>query len=96
METDIFTNSGAECVEAALSSHTRRPVDELADPHHLADSDPRWAGGDTLRLRQVVGTVTPAVVRPALRLFKAVPGPLAGVLRTGLDLLLTIAKVNAV
>ena len=85
-----------DAVEAALSSHTRRPVDELADPHHLADSDPRWAGGDTLRLQQVVGTVTPAVVRPALRLFKAVPGPLAGVLRTGLDLLLTIAKVNAV
>ena len=24
----------------------RRPVNDLADPHHLADTDPQWAGGD--------------------------------------------------
>ena len=46
-----------------------------------------------LQLRRVAATVTPALARPALGLFDSVPGPLAGVLRTGLDLLL--AKVRA-
>jgi len=78
-----------DAVAAAVSSPRPRPVDELADPHHLADSDPVWAGGDTLRLQQWAAAVTPSVVRPALRLLGAVPRPLAGVLRTGLDLLLS-------
>jgi uncharacterized protein YbjT (DUF2867 family) len=77
-----------DAVAAAVSRRRPRPVDELADPHHLADSDPLWAGGDALRLRRVAASVTPAVARPVLGLFDAVPGPLAGVLRTGLDLLL--------
>jgi uncharacterized protein YbjT (DUF2867 family) len=77
-----------DAVAAAVSRCRSRPVDELADPHHLADSDPVWAGGDALRLRRVAATVTPAVARPALELFDSVPGPLAGALRTGLDLLL--------
>ncbi|KAA0110107.1 NAD(P)H-binding protein [Mycolicibacterium sp. P1-5] len=81
-----------DAVAAAVSSPRPRPVDQLADPHHLADSDPIWAGGDALRLRRVAATVTPGVARPALRLLNSVPGPLAGVLRTGLDLLL--AKVR--
>ena len=29
-----------------------RPVSELADLHHLADTDPDWAGGDWLRARR--------------------------------------------
>ncbi|WP_445166625.1 NAD(P)H-binding protein [Mycolicibacterium sp. Dal123E01] len=82
-----------DAVAAAVSSPYPRPVDELADPHDLADSDPVWAGGDALRLRRAAAAVTPAVARPALGLLDAVPGPLAGVLRTGLDLLL--AKVRA-
>ena len=82
-----------DAVAAAVSSRRPRPVDQLDDPHHLADSDPMWAGGDALRLRQVAATVTPAVARPALGLLDAVPGPLAGALRTGVDLLL--AKVRA-
>lgn len=82
-----------DAVAAAVSSRRPRPVDQLADPHHLADSDPVWAGGDVLRLRQVAASVTPATARPALGLLDAVPGPLAGALRTGLDLLL--AKVRA-
>ena len=77
-----------DAVAAAVSSPRPRPVDELADPHHLADSDPVWAGGDTLRLQQLAAAVTPSVVRPALGLLDSVPRPLAGVLRTGLDLLL--------
>ncbi|OYN80458.1 NAD(P)H-binding protein [Mycolicibacterium sphagni] len=81
-----------DAVAAAVASPRPQPVDALADPHHLADSDPLWAGGDALRLRRAAATVTPAVARPALVLFNAVPGPLAGALRTGLDLLL--AKVR--
>jgi len=50
-----------------------------------------WAGGDALRLQQVAAAVTPSVVRLALGLLGAVPGPLASVLRTGLDLLLSKA-----
>nr|WP_221218706.1 NAD(P)H-binding protein [Mycolicibacterium sp. BK556] len=82
-----------DAVAAAVSRREPRPVDKLADPHHLADSDPIWAGGDVLRLRRMAATVTPSVARPALGLLDAVPGPLAGALRTGLDLLL--AKVRA-
>lgn len=77
-----------DAVAAAVASPPPRPVDELADPHHLADSDPVWAGGDALRLRRVAAAVTPGVARPMLGLFGAVPGPLAAVLRTGVDLLL--------
>ncbi|MFZ1176013.1 MAG: NAD(P)H-binding protein, partial [Mycobacterium sp.] len=31
---------------ADQSNHRPRPVNALADPHHLANSDPAWAGGD--------------------------------------------------
>ncbi len=77
-----------EAIRRAVLSPSRRPVDELADPHHLADTDPGWAGGDALRLRDLAGAVTPPVVRPALGLIDAVPGPVAGVIRTGLDAVL--------
>ncbi|KUH93583.1 NAD-dependent epimerase [Mycolicibacterium acapulense] len=77
-----------EAITRALASRRRRPVDELTDPHHLADTDPGWAGGDTLRLQQVAGAVTPSVVRPALGLIGGVPGPVAGAVRTGVDTLL--------
>lgn len=77
-----------EAITRALASRRRRPVDELTDPHHLADTDPGWAGGDTLRLRQMAGAVTPSIARPALGLIGGVPGPVAGAVRTGLDTLL--------
>ena len=77
-----------EATTRALASRRRRPVDALADPHHLADTDPVWAGGDTQRLQQVAGAVTPAIARPALGLIGAVPGPVAGAVRTGLDTLM--------
>jgi uncharacterized protein YbjT (DUF2867 family) len=63
-----------------------RPVDRLADPHHLADTDAEWAGGDVLRIRRLATAVLPSVVHPALRLLSAVPKPVAGVVRSGLDL----------
>jgi uncharacterized protein YbjT (DUF2867 family) len=80
-----------DAISRALSSDRPRPVNELADPHHLADTDPAWAGGDAARIRQLARAVTPPVVRPALGLIGLVPGPVAAALRTGLDTLITLA-----
>ena len=38
-----------DAVAASLSGRSPLPVDVLEDPHHLADSDPEWAGGDVLQ-----------------------------------------------
>lgn len=59
----------------------RRPVSALADPHDLADTDPVWAGGDAARIRQL----TPGFARPVLGLLPPIPGPVAAVVRSGLD-----------
>jgi uncharacterized protein YbjT (DUF2867 family) len=77
-----------DAITRALSTKRRRPVDQLADPHHLADTDPAWAGGDTERIQQLARLVTPSFVRPALGLVDAVPGPVAAAVRTGLDALI--------
>jgi uncharacterized protein YbjT (DUF2867 family) len=79
-----------DAIAAALSSRHPRPVNALADPHHLADSDPIWAGGDALRIRRLARSVTPAIARPALGLVEAIPRPVAGALRSGLDLLVLL------
>ena len=76
-----------DAIAASLGARTPRPVNALADPHHLADTDPPWAGGDVLALRRLARALTPRPVRPALELVNLVPGPVAGVLRTGLDIL---------
>lgn len=68
-----------EALGLALARRRRYPVNALADPHHLADTDPDWAGGDISRIRQF----TPGFVRPA---FGLLPGPVAAVLRSGLDM----------
>jgi uncharacterized protein YbjT (DUF2867 family) len=80
---------------ADRSNHRPKPVNALTDPHQLADSDPAWAGGDALRIRRLARAITPPVARPTLRLVNSVPGPLAGALRTGLDILFALnAKVR--
>jgi uncharacterized protein YbjT (DUF2867 family) len=79
-----------EAITRSLSSDRPRPVNDLADPHHLADTDPSWAGGDALRIRQLARPITPPIVRPVLGLFGVVPGPLVAVLRTGLDMVLNL------
>lgn len=80
----------AEAITRALSGRRPRPVNALADPHHLADSDPAWAGGDALRLRRLAGMIIPSIARPGLGLVDVVPGPIAGALRTGVDLLIAL------
>lgn len=72
-------------------SHQRpRPVNALADPHDLANTDAAWAGGDARRIRQLAQRVTPSIARPTLGLVNMVPGPVAGALRTGLDILIAL------
>jgi uncharacterized protein YbjT (DUF2867 family) len=46
--------------------------------------------GDALRIRRLARVVVPPMARPALGLVNLVPGPVAGALRTGLDLLLAL------
>jgi uncharacterized protein YbjT (DUF2867 family) len=77
-----------DAIKRSLSNGRARPVNELTDPHHLADTDPVWAGGDMHRIRQVASAVTPPIARPVLGLLNAVPGPVAAALRTGLDTLI--------
>ena len=79
-----------EAIARSLSNARPRPVDELTDPHHLADTDPDWAGGDTLRIQRLAKSVTPPIARPVLGLINAVPGPVAAVLRTGLDTMINL------
>jgi hypothetical protein len=74
-----------ESMKRAVSSPPRRPVNALADMHHLADTDPAWAGGDARRLRHLASAVTPSAVHPVLGLIGMVPGPVAAAVRTGLD-----------
>jgi len=80
-----------DAIRLSLSGHRRRPVDQLADPHHLADTDPDWAGGDVTRIRSLASMVTPSVAHPALGLLCAMPGPVAGWVRTGLDTVIGLA-----
>ncbi len=81
---------------AETPNYPTRPVSALADPHHLADSDPDWAGGDALRIRRLAGAVTPSIARPVLGLVSIIPGPFAGAMRTSLDILTNLLpKVHA-
>jgi hypothetical protein len=80
-----------DAIARSLSSDRPRPVNGLDDPHHLADTDPSWAGGDTARIRQLAQAITPSIVWPALGLLELVPGPVAGAVRTGLDTVINLA-----
>jgi hypothetical protein len=84
-----------DAIRLSLSGGAPRPVDGLDDPHHLADTDPVWAGGDVLRLRRLATIVTPSIARPALGLLSMMPGPVAGAWRTGIDTLIGLAPKSA-
>lgn len=79
-----------DAIARSISNGRARPVNELADPHHLADTDPAWAGGDTLRIQRLARMITPPIARPVLGLINAVPGPVAAALRTGLETLINL------
>jgi uncharacterized protein YbjT (DUF2867 family) len=79
-----------EAIRRSLAPQRPRPVNRLVDVHHLADTDPDWAGGDNDRITRLVRTVTPPIVRPALGLLGLVPGPVAAAMRTGLDTLVNL------
>ncbi|HTX96314.1 MAG TPA: NAD(P)H-binding protein [Mycobacterium sp.] len=87
-----------EAIALALADRSHaspRAINSLADPHHLANTDPAWAGGDALRIRQLARVLLPSSVGPTLGLVNMVPGPVAGALRTGLDILIAVtAKVR--
>lgn len=76
-----------DAIKLSLANRRPRPVNALADVHHLADTDPDWAGGDALRIRTLVRPFTLPIARPALGLLGVVPGPVAAAVRTGLDTL---------
>lgn len=86
----LLTSSAA--IARALARRSPRPVNALADPHHLADTDPVWAGGDSLRIRRIIEPLTPPMARRGLRLVEIVPRPIAGAIRTGLDTLLNLTN----
>ncbi|KUI30651.1 NAD-dependent epimerase [Mycobacterium sp. IS-1742] len=79
-----------EAIRRSLSPQRPRPVNRLVDVHHLADTDPVWAGGDNERITRLVRPVTPSIARPALGLLGLVPGPVAAAMRTGLDTLVNL------
>jgi len=78
-----------EAITRSLAGGDALPVDQIPDPHHLADTDAEWAGGDNLRLRRLAAAVTPPIVRPALGVLGIVPKPVAGAMRAWLDAALT-------
>lgn len=80
-----------EAIRRSVSPQRARPVNTLVDVHHLADTDPDWAGGDNERIARLARTVTPPIARPALGLLGLVPGPVAAAVRTGLDTLVNLA-----
>jgi hypothetical protein len=84
-----------EAIRRSLAGKRRRPVNALADPHHLADTDPQWAGGDRARIRQLAGAVLPSATRPALALLGLLPGPVAGAVRSGLDTMIGLVPKGA-
>ncbi|WP_237572161.1 NAD(P)H-binding protein [Mycolicibacterium lacusdiani] len=84
-----------DALARSLERHRPLPVNELADPHHLADTDPQWAGGDAFRIRGLASRVTPSAAKPALCLIDNVPGPVAAWVRTGLDVMIGLVPRGA-
>lgn len=52
-----------DAIAAAVHTPGPRPVCALDDVHHLADTDPDWAGGDLMRVRRWVGSTVCSTTR---------------------------------
>ena len=86
-------------VERALSGGAPKPVNQLSDMHHLADSDPDWAGGDVAHIRKLGSAAVSADGWDQFeRLGAALVlsfGPAAGAVRVGWDIAAdAVARVN--
>ncbi|MFW0797204.1 NAD-dependent epimerase/dehydratase family protein [Gordonia sp. CPCC 205515] len=63
-----------DAVEKSVRTPAPRAVDALVDVHHLADTDPEWAGGDLMRLRRRVGSVVDVATRPVRNVVSMLTG----------------------
>ncbi|MCZ4550160.1 NAD(P)H-binding protein [Gordonia rubripertincta] len=63
-----------QAVELSVASGLPRPVNELPDIHHLADTDPSWAGGDLMRVKREVRDRTVQAAGVVAGLINAVRG----------------------
>lgn len=61
-------------VRTAGRTPAPRPVCRLADVHHLAETDPHWAGGDLMRVRRKVGSIVGSAARRVRRVASLLPG----------------------
>lgn len=75
----------AEAMQRSLQTPVdRAAVDKLADPHHLADTDPDWAGGDDARIRHFSPLVADAL--------GPLPGAAKAAVRTTIDVVTEVAS----
>lgn len=81
--------SVTDAVASAAAEVPRRPVSDLADLHHIADTDPDWAGGDVARIRTVSTIAVGETMSHRLEYFclacRLDIGPLSAAIRLGLD-----------
>ncbi|MCD2143998.1 NAD(P)H-binding protein [Gordonia paraffinivorans] len=57
-----------DAVRASVHSPSPRPVCDLDDLHHLAVTDPAWAGGDLLRAKRAIGETIGGTLRMSARI----------------------------
>jgi hypothetical protein len=57
-----------DAVRASVESPYPRSVCDLHDLHHLADTDPAWAGGDWLRVKRSIGGTIGGTLRVSAKI----------------------------
>ena len=57
-----------DAVRASVESPYPRSVCDLNDLHHLADTDPAWAGGDWLRVKRTIGETIGGTLRVSAKI----------------------------
>ena len=67
-----------KAIAAAVRSPAPRPVCELANLHHLAETDPMWAGGDVMRARRIIGSTVASTLSSTGRLTQSMVSLLTG------------------
>lgn len=67
-----------KAIAAAVRSPAPRPVCELSNLHHLAETDPMWAGGDVMRVRRMIGSTVSTTVSSTGRVAQSMVSLLTG------------------